>query len=33
MVYNGTRAPNQADEGLKQIATIVREGLEEYNVG
>ena len=33
VVYNGTIAPNQADEGLKQIATIVREGLEEYNVG
>ena len=29
----GTMAPNRDDEGLEQIATIVREGLEEYKVG
>ena len=31
MVNNATMALD--DEGLKQIATIVREGLEEYKVG
>ena len=32
-MQNGTVVPNQYDEGLRQIATIAREGLEQYKVG
>lgn len=32
-MYGGTITTNQDEEGIRQIAAIVREGLEEYKVG